>query len=191
MLHHPLFESYFLPFIWAILFFFIFCPSPPRLPLILSDFSFHGFSSWTETSEVLFTVQMSTCRTPGLIRLFFCSFFIMDGDFWGSSYCLDLFLCIECGDVKLATYLNAEAVVESLGTFKGLSCRSLVFLLLISLARIDLGGDLCMLPRWMLGVTEDPRFCVHWLRNGLAIVGLIPITWADILVGPSVYIYYN
>ena len=85
----------------------------------------------------------------------------MDGDFWGSSYCLDLFLCIECGDVRLATNPNAEAIVESPGTFRGLSSRSLVFLLLISLAQIDLGGDLCMLPGWMLGLTEDPRFCIR------------------------------
>jgi len=48
-----------------------------------------------------------------------------------------------------------------------------------------------MLPRWMLGITKDPRFYVCCLRNGLAIMGLIPITWADILVGPNVFIYYN
>lgn len=84
----------------------------------------------------------------------------MDGDFWGSYYS-NLSLCIECNDVRLATYLNAEAVVESPRTFRGLSCRSLVFLLLISLAWIDLGGGLCMLPGWMLGLTEDLRLCVR------------------------------
>ena len=156
----PLFESSFLPFIWVVLFFSIFCPSPLGLPLVLSGSSFYGFSSWTEISEVFFTVQTSTWTTPSLIRLFFCRLFIMNGYFWGFSYYSGLSFYIECDNVRQATYIDAKAVMESPRTFRRLPWRSLTFLQLILVAQIYLRGDLSVLPEWMLGLTEDLRFCI-------------------------------
>ena len=57
-------------------------------------------------------------------------------------------------------YIDARAIVESSGTFRQLSRRSLTSLEFISVVWIYLGHDLGVQLGWVLGLAKDPRFPV-------------------------------
>ena len=57
-------------------------------------------------------------------------------------------------------YIDARAFVESSGTFRKLSRRSLASLEFISVVWIYLGHDLSVPLGWVLGLAKDPRFRV-------------------------------
>ena len=159
---------------------YVTCPSLSLLSFLLYE-SFSSFSSFVPVhldyfwsyrvllfmafhheQRLLRYSSLFKC-SPGqllILSLFFCRIFVMNKDFWGFSYYLGLSFCIECGDVRQVTYIDAEAVMESPRTFRRLPWRSLAFLQLISIARIYLRGDLSVLPRWMLDLIEDSRFYV-------------------------------
>ena len=88
----------------------------------------------------------------------------MNGDFWGFSYCLSFFFCIKCGGARKVTYINAESIMESSGTFRKLPWRSLASLGFTLVARTRLGHDLGVRPGRVLDLTKYPRFCIRYKK---------------------------
>ena len=85
----------------------------------------------------------------------------MNGDFRGFSYCSGLSFCIKCSGAIQVIYIDARAIVESLGTFRKLRRRSLASLGFTLVVRIYLGQDLNMRPGRVLGLAKDLRLCVR------------------------------